>query len=52
MVYDVMVRTGSILASTGGKGRLSIDAAKQVTVVTDSQEEQMTRLVQGPTLSG
>jgi hypothetical protein len=49
MVYDVMVRAdGSILASTGGKGRLlSIDAAKQVTVITDSPEEQMTRLAQG-----
>jgi hypothetical protein len=49
MVYDVMVRAdGSILASTGGKGRLlSIDGAKQVTVITDSPEEQMTRLVQG-----
>jgi hypothetical protein len=47
MVYDALVRPdGSILAATGGKGRiLSIDTAKQVTVVTDSPEEQMTRLV-------
>jgi hypothetical protein len=47
MVYDLLVRgDDSVLASTGGKGRLiSIDAAKQVTVVTDSPEEQMTRMV-------
>jgi hypothetical protein len=46
MVYDALVRDdGSILAATGGKGRLiSIDAAKQVSVVTDSPEEQVTRL--------
>ncbi len=47
MVFDVVVRSdGSILAATGPKGRLlSIDVAKQVTVVTDSPEEEMTRLV-------
>jgi hypothetical protein len=47
MVYDLVVRNDdTLLAATGGKGRLlSIDAAKQVTVVTDSPEEQMTRLV-------
>jgi hypothetical protein len=49
MVYDLLVRNdGGVLAATGHKGRLLlIDAAKQVTVVTDSPEEQMTRLVQG-----
>lgn len=48
MVYDAVVRgDGSVLAATGGKGRLlSVDSAKQVTVVTDSPEEQMTRLLQ------
>ena len=47
MVYDLLVRSDdTLLAATGGKGRLlSIDTAKQVTVVTDSPEEQMTRLV-------
>ncbi len=48
MVFDIAVRDGdgSLLAATGPKGRLlSIDAAKQVTVVTDSPEEEMTRLV-------
>jgi hypothetical protein len=46
MVFDVVVRNdGSLLAATGPKGRLlSIDVAKQVTVVTDSPEEEMTRL--------
>jgi hypothetical protein len=40
---------GSILAATGPKGRLlSISMEKQVTVVTDSPEEQMTRLVAAP----
>jgi hypothetical protein len=49
LVFDALVRSDeSVLAATGGKGRLlSIDTAKQVTVVTDSPEEQMTRLVQG-----
>jgi hypothetical protein len=47
LIYDVLVKgDGSILAATGGKGRLlSIDTAKQVTVITDSPEEQITRLV-------
>jgi sugar lactone lactonase YvrE len=47
MVYDTLVRDdGSLLAGTGGKGRLiSIDTAKQVSIVTDSPEEQVTRLI-------
>ena len=47
MIYDLLVRNdGSLLAATGGKGRLiSINTAKQVTVVTDSPEEQMTRML-------
>jgi len=46
MIYDLLVQNdGSLLAATGGKGRLiSINTAKQVTVVTDSPEEQMTRM--------
>ena len=46
MVFDAVVHAdGSILAATGPKGRLlSIDAAKQVSVVTDSPEEELTRL--------
>jgi hypothetical protein len=55
MVYDAIVRDdGSILAATGGHGRLlSIDSAKQVSVVTDSPEEQITRLFEdgGSTLA-
>lgn len=49
MVYDILVRNdGSVVAASGGKGRvMSIDTAKQVTVVTDSPEEQMTRLLLG-----
>jgi hypothetical protein len=49
IVFDAIIRSDeSVLAATGGKGRLlSIDTAKQVTVLTDSPEEQMTRLVQG-----
>ena len=49
MLYDIVARPdGSILAATGGKGRiLSIDNAKQVSVVTDSPEEQITRMVAG-----
>jgi len=49
LVYDALVRNDeTVLAATGGKGRLlSVDAAKQVTVLTDSPEEQMTRLVLG-----
>ncbi len=47
LVFDAIVRGDqAVLAATGGKGRLlSIDAAKQVTVLSDSPEEQMTRLV-------
>ncbi len=47
MVFDAVVRNdGTVLAATGGKGRLlSIDVAKQVTIVTDSPEEEMTKLV-------
>ena len=47
MAYDLIVRgDGSLLLATGPKGRLlSIDAAKQVTVVSDSPEEDMTLLV-------
>lgn len=47
MLYDVIVQSDdTILAATGEKGRLlGIDAAKQVTVVTDTPEEQITRLV-------
>lgn len=46
MVFDLIVRAdGSIMAATGPKGRLlSIDTEKQITVITDSPEEQMTRL--------
>jgi hypothetical protein len=47
MVFDAVVRNdGSLLVATGPKGRLlSIDAAKQVTVVTDTAEEDVTRLL-------
>jgi sugar lactone lactonase YvrE len=47
MVYDLLVRADdTLLGSTGGKGRLiAVDAAKQVSVVTDSPEEQMTRMI-------
>jgi hypothetical protein len=47
MVFDAVVRdNGSLLVATGPKGRLlSIDAAKQVTVLTDSSEEDSTRLL-------
>ena len=49
MVYDALVReSGELLLSTGGKGRLlSVDNSKQVTVITDSAEEQMTCLASG-----
>lgn len=49
MVYDILVKDDdTVLAATGGKGRLlSIDSAKQVAVVTDSPEDQITRLVKG-----
>jgi hypothetical protein len=47
IVFDAVVREdGSLLVATGPKGRLfSIDAAKQVTVLTDSPEEDSTRLL-------
>jgi hypothetical protein len=47
MLYDLITRAdGSLLVATGAKGRLlSIDSSKQVSVVTDSPEEQITRLV-------
>ncbi len=50
VIYDLLVRSdNTLLAATGGKGRLlSVDGAKQVTVVTDSPEEQMTRMVAAP----
>ena len=46
MVYDLLIRNDdTLLAATGGKGRLlSINTAKQVTVLTDSPEDQITRL--------
>jgi hypothetical protein len=50
MVFDLVVRNdGSVLAATGPKGRLlSIDTEKQITVITDSPEEDITRLIVGP----
>jgi hypothetical protein len=47
MVYDFVIRSdGSILLSTGPKGRLlSIDSAKQVTVISDTPEEDLTRML-------
>jgi hypothetical protein len=47
MVFDAIIqKDGSLLLATGPKGRLfSIDTAKQVTVVTDSPEEDLTRLL-------
>ncbi len=47
LVYNAILRgDGSLLVATGPKGRLlSIDAAKQVTVVTDTPEEELTCLV-------
>jgi hypothetical protein len=46
-VFDAMVRgDSSLMVATGPKGRLfSIDAAKQVTVVSDTPEEDLTRLL-------
>ena len=46
IIYDLIARSdGSLLAALGGSGRLlSIDATKQVTVITDSPMEQATRL--------
>jgi hypothetical protein len=47
MVYDSVLRAdGSLLIATGPKGRLlSVDTAKQVTVISDTPEEDVTRLV-------
>jgi hypothetical protein len=47
MVYDAVLRgDGSLLVATGPKGRLlSVDSAKQVTVLTDTPEEDVTRLL-------
>ena len=47
MVYDSVIRgDGSLLIATGPKGRLfSIDSAKQVTVVSDTPEEDLTTLL-------
>ena len=47
MVYDTILKAeGSLLIATGPKGRLlSIDTEKQVTVLTDTPEEQVTRLL-------
>jgi hypothetical protein len=47
MIFDGLVRNdGSLLVATGPKGRLlSIDTDKRVTVVTDTAEEDMTRLL-------
>jgi hypothetical protein len=47
MAFDAVVRSdGSLLLATGAKGRLvSIDTAKQVTVITDSPEEDLTCLL-------
>ena len=47
MVFDAAVSDdGSLLIATGPKGRLlSIDSAKQVTVITDSPEEDLTRIL-------
>lgn len=47
MVYDsVMYDDGSLLLATGPKGRLlSIDASKQVSVISDTSEEHLTRLL-------
>ncbi len=47
MAYDAVFQNdGSLLVATGPKGRLlSIDTAKRVTVVTDSAEEDLTRLL-------
>jgi sugar lactone lactonase YvrE len=46
-VFDAALRNdGSLWLATGSKGRLlSIDLAKQVSVITDSPEEQLTKLI-------
>jgi len=47
MVYDILIHSDdALLAATGDKGRiLSIAPEKHVTVITDSPEEQITRLL-------
>jgi len=47
MVYDAVPREdGSLLVATGPKGRLlTVDSAKQVTVISDTPEEDLTCLV-------
>jgi hypothetical protein len=47
MIYDAIVRgEGSLLLATGPKGRLiSIDTDKRATVISDSPEEDMTKLL-------
>lgn len=47
MVFDTVIQNdGSLLVATGPKGRLlSIDTAKQVGVITDSPEEDLTCLL-------
>ena len=47
MIFDAVVSDdGSLLIATGPKGRLlSVNSAKQVTVITDSPEEDLTRIL-------
>jgi hypothetical protein len=47
MVYDAVLRgDGSLMIATSPKGRLlSIDLAKQVTVISDTPEEDLTRIL-------
>lgn len=47
MVYDSILKgDGSLVVATGPKGRLlSIDLAKQVSVISDTPEEDVTRLI-------
>jgi hypothetical protein len=47
MVFDAVVSDdGSLLIATGPKGRLlSVNSAKQATVITDSPEEDLTRIL-------
>ena len=47
MVYNSVLREdGSLLVATGPKGRLlSIDSAKQITVITDTPDEDLTCLL-------
>jgi hypothetical protein len=47
MAFDASLQTdGSVLLATGPKGRLvSIDPTRQITVLTDTPEEDMTRIL-------